>query len=145
MVAPQKVRGALLGFLNSAVVRKAKLCRDFNKFEPVPPWIFRVEAPRAGKVIILDDLHAPGAQRFAQFVQMEHREGRVRFPSGPKIPFHSDVQLLRAALEPAASTRAQDRRFLDLLHPQHQAIEISCRGFASFRRRDLNVIDARHA
>ena len=67
------------------------------------------------------------------------------FLAGPKIPFHADMQLLRAALEPAASARAQDRRFLDLLHPQDRAIEISRRGFASFRRRDLNVIDARHA
>ncbi len=139
------MRGALLGFLKIDAVRKATLCRDFNKFEPVSPRIFRVEPARSGKVIIVDDLHTPGAQRFAQFVQVEHREGRMRFPGGPKIPFHSDVQLLRTALEPAASTRTQDRRLLDLLHPQDRAIEISRRRFASLGRGDLNVIDARHS
>ena len=63
VVAPQKVRGALLGFLKSDTVRKATLRRDFNKFEPVSPWIFGVEPPRAGKVVIVDDLHTPGRQR----------------------------------------------------------------------------------
>ena len=121
------------------------LSEDFNKFEPVSPRIFRVEPARAGKVVIVDDLHAAGLQCSAQFVQIGHREGRVRFPGRLKIPFHPDVQLLRTALEPAASASAQDGRLLDLLHPQERAIEIPGRRFASLGRRDLNVIDARHA
>jgi len=120
------------------------LRRKFNKFEPVSPWIFRVEPGRAGKVIIIQDRNTSRPKRLAQFVQVVHREGRVRFLGRLKIPFHADVHLLRAALEPAASTRTQDRGLLDFFHPQDRAIEISRRGFASFGRRNLNVIDARH-
>ena len=145
MFAPRKARGALLGFRKFRAERKATLRREFNKFEPVTPWIFGVGPARARKIIIVDNLHTPGAQRFAQFVQLEDREGRVRFLGCLKIPLHSDMQLLRTALKPAASARAQGRRLLDLFHPEDRAIEIPRRGFTSFRRRDLNVIDARHA
>lgn len=82
------------------------LCGKLNKFEPITPGIFRVEAARAGKILIIDDLYASRPERFAQFVQMEHHEGRVRLFGGLKIPFHANVHLLRSTLEPAASAWA---------------------------------------
>ena len=100
------MRVALLSSFRIHKARKAVLPRKFNKFEPVSPGIFRVKSARSRKVIIIDDGHGPVLQRFAQFVQMEHSESRVRFPGRFEIPFHADVQLLRAALEPAASARA---------------------------------------
>jgi len=103
------------------------------------------KSARSGKIIILDDGHTPFPERFVEFVQMGNGKGRVRFLGRLKIPFHPDVHLLRAALEPATSAGAQDRWLLDLFHLQDRPIEISRHAFASFRRRDLNVIDARHS
>jgi hypothetical protein len=144
VVAPRKFRGALLLPVKFDSVLNATLRRNFYKFQPVSPWIFRVKPPGVRKIVILDDGHTPRRQRLAPFVKMKHREGRMRFLGGLKIVFHSDVQLLRAALEPATSASAQDRRFLDLFHSEERAIKFSRCGFASFGRRDLDVIDARY-
>src|SRR5579863_4555747 len=69
----------------------------------------------------------------------------MRFPGWLKIQFHPDVNLLRSALEPAASARAQDWRLFNFLHPHVRAVELSSRCFASRGTGELNVIDARHA
>ena len=123
----------------------AKLLSDFNEFKSVPPWIFRVAPPSARKVVVLDDFHAASAKNLAQFVQVEHRKGRVRLLCRLKISVHPDVQLLRTALKPAAPAGPQDGRLFNLFHAQECAVEFLRRGFASLGRRDLNVIDPRHA
>jgi hypothetical protein len=69
----------------------------------------------------------------------------MRFPGRLKIPLHAYVQLLRSAFEPATTARSQYRRLLDFFQAQQRAIEISCRGFTTFGRGNLNVVDARNS
>jgi len=121
------------------------LRRNFNKFEPISPWIFGIKTASIGEVIIVNDGHTLGYQRFAQFVQMSQCERRVGFSGWLKIAFHADVQLLRAALEPAASARAQIGRLFNFLQAQQRAVEMPRRCLATFRRGNLNVIEARNA
>ena len=96
-------------------------------------------------MIILDDFYTEGRQRLTQFIQMENRKSRMRLPGRPEIFLHADMQLLRSALEPAASSRVQDRWLLNFLQTQDRPIEISSRSLTTFRHGDLNVIDAGNA
>ncbi len=101
--APIGLCDALPWFPRPKMEHRAELFRNFNEFEPVSPWILCVKPAHAGKLFIIEDSDRAGPQRLAQFIQMSHREGRVRFFRWPKIPLHANVHLLRSALEPAAT------------------------------------------
>src|ERR1700693_231835 len=65
----------------------------------------------------------------------------MRLLRGVKSSLHADVHLLLATLEPAAASRTQCERFLDLFHAQDRAIELSRCTLTPLRGGDLNMID----
>jgi len=68
----------------------------------------------------------------------------MRFGSGTKVLFDTDVQLAGAHFEPATATRTQCLGLLNFFKPQQSAKEVPCLSLASFRSGDLYVINPRH-
>jgi len=66
----------------------------------------------------------------------------MSFFRGREIAFDADVELAIAALEPAATARAQERRLFDFAHAEERAVEIARRRLATFGCGDLDVIDS---
>lgn len=121
----------------------ARLFPDFDKFQPVSPRIFRVKPPLARQIIVICDGHAAFGQRFAKLVQIENRKRRVSLLGWPEIPFDADMELVRAALEPATAACPQHGRLLDFLHAENCAVKFPGHCFTSFGRCDLDVINVR--
>jgi hypothetical protein len=55
----------------------------------------------------------------------------------------SQVQLMGADAEPDASADSQSRRFRDLFHPEHAAVELACGRLGASRDRDLDMVQAK--
>jgi hypothetical protein len=60
-----------------------------------------------------------------------------------KIGFHADVDLLIAALEPAAAASAKRGGLFDLRKAEQRAVELSSGKFRAFWSGQLDVVDAR--
>ena len=82
-----------------------RLFPDFDKLQTVSPRIFRIEPALAGQIIVIRHSNAAVCQGFAQLIQIEYRKRRVSLLGWPEITFHPDVQVVRAALEPATAPR----------------------------------------
>jgi hypothetical protein len=117
---------------------------DLEKFQAVPPRIFREEPLRIRQGIILGDSYGPGQQRFTKLVQISDSEGRMRFLGRLKRGFHADVKLLISALKPAAAARAERRRLLDFRQAKNRSVELTSRGLAALWSGQLDVIDTNY-
>jgi hypothetical protein len=61
----------------------------------------------------------------------------------PKTLLDTNVKLSGTDPEPAATPQSQGRRLLDFLQSKQVAEETACLRLASFRSRDLQMIDVR--
>ena len=82
-----------------------RLFPDFDKLQTVSPRIFRIEPALARQIVVICHSHAAVCQGFAQLIQFEYGKRRVSLLGGAEITFDTDVQLVRAALEPATAPR----------------------------------------
>jgi hypothetical protein len=114
----------------------------FQKFEAVAPWILGEESTRAGKGIVIDDLHRVRNQCLAERNKIPHGKSRVRLFRRPKIRLDSDVYLLIPALEPAPAASAQRFWLFDFSQAQNRAVKSARGGFAILRSRQLNVVES---
>ncbi len=48
----------------------------------------------------------------------------MSFPGGPEVGLHTEVQLDAPGAKPCAAARGQDRRLIDLCHPQDARVEV---------------------
>jgi len=115
------------------------------EFETIAEGVFGVEAGYAGESAVVDDGDSSDLQRAAKILEIDYVECRVGFFRRAKIMLDANVQLLRAALEPAASSGAQFGRLGDFCQAQNVAIKFSRDGFAVLRRGDLYVVDGGEA
>ena len=122
--------------------RRARLIPDFDKFQPVSPGIFRIESALAGQIVVIQRGHSAAGQGFTQLIQIDHSKRGVSLPCGPEIPFNADMQLVRAALEPATAARAQHGGLLDFPQAKNYTVKFPGCCFTSFGCRDLDVIEA---
>ncbi len=65
----------------------------------------------------------------------------MRLRRGSELRCDADVQLLVADREPDSASRCEQRRLLDLLEPQHVAVERARLLLAPFRSSDLDVVE----
>jgi hypothetical protein len=59
-----------------------------------------------------------------------------------EVRFDADVELLIATLEPAAAASAEGRGLFDLVQAEKRAIEFSSSLLATFRRGELDMVNA---
>jgi hypothetical protein len=91
--------------------------------------------------VVLGDLDAASEQDTAEFVEVGHDEGGMSFLRWAKIRFDADVELLSAALEPAAAAGPERFRLLNFGQGEERAVKFAGSGFTSLRRGDLQVIE----
>jgi hypothetical protein len=80
---------------------------NLDELDAVAPRIFREEAVRAGQRIIFGDLYGVCNQRRAEPGEIADGESGLSLFCWAKIGFYSDMDLLIAALEPAAAASAK--------------------------------------
>lgn len=135
--------------MNGGCARRAEptavLRLRFDEFQPIAPGVFGIESADIRQIVVFDDRNAAGNQRFPQFIETRDGECRMCLPGGTKILFDAHVQLVLAALKPAAAAGAQCGWFLQLLHAQDRAVKFPCSRLASRRRGDLHVVDGSYA
>jgi hypothetical protein len=81
-------------------------------------------------------------ERPAKFGEISDRERWMRLFRGAKIGFDADVELLIAALKPAATTGAERSWLFDFSQAENRAIKFASRGLATLWRSQLDVVDA---
>lgn len=118
-----------------------RLRRTFHKLESVTPGIFGVEATHAWNRNVVCNCDAVGEKSLAQFVEVSGGECGVSFFGGAEILFDANVELLAAALIPAAAPSTKRFGLLDFSQAQEIAIKIAGSGFAAFGGGDLEVIE----
>src|SRR5512138_2677744 len=69
----------------------------------------------------------------------------MRLARGPEVLLDAEVQLDAVAAEPAPAARGKPRWFLDLVQPEHPAVELAQRRLAARRAGQLHVVDHRIA
>lgn len=100
----------------------------------------RSDACRGGRC--RPSFYGVGDQRLAQLVEPSDRESRVGLLGWPKGGFDTDVELLIAALEPAAAASAERSGLLDFSQAENRAVEFASGEFAALRSGYLDVVDA---
>jgi hypothetical protein len=114
----------------------------FEEFESVAPGIFGEKAARAGERVVVGYFYGLGDQRLAQLVEIGDRESRVGLLGWLKGGFDADVELLIAALEPAATASAERSGLFDFSQAENRPVEFASGGFAVLRSGYLDVVDA---
>jgi hypothetical protein len=100
-----------------------------------------VETGDARERVVVGNLNAASEQSAAQLVEVSDNKSGMSFPGGVKLPFDADVELLRAALEPAAATGAERLGLFNFGQAEERAIKFASGGFATLRSGDLQVIE----
>lgn len=77
----------------------------FHKFQAVSPGIFGKKAASARYGIVIGDFCSTSEESFTQLAEIRNGESRMRLFRRLKRCFDADVNLLLAALEPAAAPR----------------------------------------
>ena len=85
----------------------SSLWLHLKEFEAIAPRIFGEEATSAGEGKVVGDLDAASEQCLPELVEIGNGESGMRFFRGTEVFFYADVELLSAALEPAAAARTQ--------------------------------------
>jgi hypothetical protein len=114
----------------------------FEEFESVAPGIFGEKTARAGHRIVVRDFYGVGDQGLAQLVEIGDSESRVGLFGWLKGGFDADVELLIAALEPAAAASAERSGLFDFSQAEKRPVEFASGGFAALRCGYLDVVDA---
>lgn len=113
----------------------------FQEFQAIAPRITDKKAARAGEGSVIGNFNAAGQQGLTQLVQVAGDEGRMGLSGGAEIGLDADVELLRAAFEPAAASGAERFGLWNFREAQQRTIELAGGGFACFRSSDLDVIE----
>ena len=69
----------------------------------------------------------------------------MRFARGPENLLNAEVEFYAVASEPASATRRQAGWFLELVQPEHAAVELAERWLAAWRAGQLHMVDHRVA
>jgi len=67
----------------------------------------------------------------------------VRLARGPEILLDAEMQLDAVAAEPAPVPRGEAGRLVQLVQPEHAAIELAEHGLAARRAGELHMVDHR--
>ncbi len=114
-----------------------------QEFQAVAPGVFGEEAAGVWEGVVVGDLNAGSKQSVAQLVEILGDKRGVGFLGGAEVALDADVQLLGAALKPAASARAERRWLFDFREAEERAVEFAGGGLASLGSGNLNVVQAR--
>ena len=115
----------------------------FEELKAVAPRVMDKKAASAGDGGILGDLDIAGEESLAEIVEAGDGEGGMGFASGMEIRLHADVELLRAAFEPAAATRLERCRLWNFAQAQESPVEFASGRFAPRGSGYLKVIEMR--
>jgi hypothetical protein len=100
-------RRSILGAVRPA----SRFC--FEEFQAIAPRIFGEESLRVRQRIVFGDFYCVSEKRFAELGEIVDGEGGMGLFCGPKFGLYADVELLIAALEPAAAPCAKRGRLFD--------------------------------
>ena len=114
----------------------------FQEFEAVAPGVIGEKTAGTGEGSVIGYLNAAREEGLAQLVQIAGDEGGVGFSGRAEIGLDADMELLRAAFEPATTSGTERVRLWNLGQAEKRAVEFAGGGFAALGSGDLNVIEA---
>jgi hypothetical protein len=112
-----------------------------RKFQPVTPWIIRIEPPDFGRRGIPNTIHSGAAQPIVSSIDIRGRECRVRLRRRREYVVDPNVKLAGANAEPASAARAKRFGLFDFDEPEQVAEEGTSFSLTAFRGRNLHVIN----
>jgi hypothetical protein len=96
----------------------------------------------ASKGLVVRDSYGVLGEKPAKFGEIGDRERWMGLFCGAKIGFGADMDLLIAALKPAAAAGAEQSWLFDFSQAESRAIKLASRGLAALWRSQLDVVDA---
>src|SRR5215472_887955 len=114
-----------------------------EELKPVPVRVVAVEAAHSGQFAV--EVHrVPRVPEPARpGIKPGHQQPRMRFARGPEILLNAEVEFYAMAAEPAPAARRQAGWFVELVEPEHAAVEFAQCWLGARRAGQLHVVDHR--